>query len=390
MDFFKQLGMLLRMNLRGVPQRLGLACIIVIGVSCAVGVLVTMLAMSVGARRAAMGNVRPDRASVLNLDAVEPARSDIAKDLAAVIADLPGIRRDSRGQPMAVPEVAVYVQARRTDSGHSVGFPMTGAGPGLAAYAPELHLSAGRMFRPGLRELIASNYCAHRYQNFSVGSKRLIGGGGEWLVVGNFDLGRTTGSCEVYADADAVLSAFRLSSYNYVNVVLQSPAAFEELAKAIKDNPQLHARVEHEAQLAEADEQQVNGLLNFVSYFVGAILAVAATIGAANSLYTLADSRRRQHATLLAIGFSGAPIIASTLAEALVLAVAGALIGAAFAWLFFNDLSSSVLEFSFHLAVTPHLVALGVGWALGMGVISGLLPAIQAARVPVAIALRAK
>jgi hypothetical protein len=105
MDFLKQLGMLLRMNLLGVPQRLGLACTIVIGVTCAVGVLVTMLAMGVGARRAAMGNVRPDRASVLNLDAVEPDRSDIPKDLAAVIADLPGIRRDSRRQPIAVPEV---------------------------------------------------------------------------------------------------------------------------------------------------------------------------------------------------------------------------------------------------------------------------------------------
>jgi putative ABC transport system permease protein len=175
MDFLNQLGMLLRMNLLGVPQRLGLACTTVIGVTCAVGVLISMLAMNVGARRAAMGNVRPDRASVLNLDAVEPDRSDIPKDLAAMIADLPGIRRDSRGQPMAVPEVAVYVQARRKDSGNSVGFPMIGAGAGLAGYAPELHLSAGRMFRPGLRELIASNYCAHRYQNFSVGSKRLIG-----------------------------------------------------------------------------------------------------------------------------------------------------------------------------------------------------------------------
>jgi putative ABC transport system permease protein len=266
---------------------------------------------------------------------------------------------------------------------------MIGAGAGLTDYAPELHLTAGRLFRPGLRELIASNYCAHRYQNFGVGNKRFIGGG-EWLVVGSFDLGHTTGSCVVYADADTVLSAFRRGSYNDVKVMLQSPAAFDELVSAIRGNPQLHVRAEREAQLAEADEQQVNGILNFVGYFVGAILAVAATIGAANSLYALVDSRRRQHATLLAIGFTGAPIIASTLSEAVLLAIPGALIGAGLAWLFFNDLSSSVLEFSFHLAVTPQLVALGIGWALGMGVISGLLPAVRAARVPVAVALRAK
>jgi len=389
MDFLKQLGMLLRMNLLGVPRRLGLVCTTVIGVTCAVGVLVSMLAMSVGARRAAIGNVRADRASVLSVDAVELDRSDIAKDLAALIGDLPGIRRNSRGQPIAVPEVAVYVQAKRSDSGNSVGFPMIGAGAGLTDYAPELHLTAGRMFRPGLRELIASNYCAHRYQDFSLGNKRLIGGG-EWLVVGNFDLGRTTGSCVVYADADTVLSTFRLSNYNYVNVTLQSPAAFAELVNAIKGNPQLQVRVEHEAELAEASGRQVNGILNFVSYFVGAILAVAATIGAANSLYALVDSRRRQHATLLAIGFTGAPILASTLSEAILLAIPGALIGAGLAWLFFNGSSSSLLEFSFHLAVTPHVVALGIGWALGIGLISGLLPAVRAARVPVTVALRAK
>lgn len=388
MDFLKQLGMLLRMNLLGVPQRLGLACTTVLGVTCAVGVLVSMLAMSVGARRAAMGNARPDRASVLSVEAAAPDRSDIPRDLAALIGGLPGIRRNSRGQPIAVPEVTVYVQARRKDSANAVGFPMIGVGAGLTDYSPELHLTAGRMFRPGLRELIASNYCARRYQNFSVGNKRLIGLG-EWLIVGNFDLGRTTGSCFVYGDADTVLSAFRRSNYNYVNVMLQSPAAFDQLVNAIKGNPQLPVKVEHEAELAEAGEQQVNGLLNFVSYFVGAILAAAATIGAANSLYALVDRRRRQHATLLAIGFTGAPIVASTLSEAILLAIPGALIGSGLAWLFFNGLASSVLEFSFHLAVTPYLVALGIGWALGIGIISGLLPAVRAARVPVTVALRA-
>jgi putative ABC transport system permease protein len=388
MDFLKQMGMLLRMNLLGVPQRLGMVCTTVIGVTCAVGVLISMLAMGVGARRAAMGNVRPDRASVLSVDAVGPGQSNIPKDLAVLIGDLPGIRRNSRGQPIAVPEVSVFVTARRKDSGNSVGFLMTGAGAGLTDYATELHLTAGRMFRPGLRELIASNYCAHQYQHFGADDKRVIQGV-EWLVVGNFDLGRTTGSCFVYADADTVLSAFGRSSYNEVNVMLQSPAAFAELVNAIKGNPLLRVKVEHEADLAEAGVQRVNGILDFVSYFVGAILAVAATIGAANSLYALVDSRRRELATLRAVGFSGAPIVASTLSEAILLAIPGALIGAGLAWLFFDGLTASPFGFSFHLAVTPYLAALGIGWALGMGVISGLLPAVRAARVPVTVALRA-
>ncbi len=259
---------------------------------------------------------------------------------------------------------------------------MTGAGAGLTDYAPELHLTAGRMFRPGLRELIASNVCARQYQHFSVGDTRLIQGV-EWLVVGNFDLGRSNGSCAAYADANTVLSAFRRSSYNEVNVVLRSPAAFDEFVNAIKGNPLLHVKVEHEAELAEAGVQQVNGILNFVSYFVGAILAVAATIGAANSLYALVDSRRRQLATLRAIGFSGAPVMAATLLEAILLAIPGALLGAGLAWLFFNGLTARPFGFQFHLAVTPSLALLGIGWALCMGLIGGLMPAVRAARVPV-------
>jgi putative ABC transport system permease protein len=299
------------------------------------------------------------------------------------------IRRNASGQPIAVPQALVFVQARRKDSDNLVGFPMTGAGAGLTDYAPELHLTAGRLFRPGLLELIASNNCVHRYRHFSVGDRQLIQGI-EWLVVGNFDVGRSNGSCEVYTEVNTVLSAFRRSSYNEVNVMLRSPAAFDELVNAIRGNPLLHVKVEHEAELAEADVREINGILNFVSYFVGTILAVAATIGAANSLYALVDSRRRELATLRAIGFGGAPVMAATLSEAIVLAIPGALIGAGLAWLFFNGLTSSPLGFTFHLAVTPYLAALGVGWALGMGVLSGLLPAIRAARAPITVALRAK
>jgi putative ABC transport system permease protein len=389
MDFLKQLGVLLRMNLLGLLQRRGLVWTTVLGVTCAVGVLVSMLAMGVGARRAALGNVRPDRASVLSVDAVGPNQSNISKDVAVLITALPGIRQNAGGQPIAVPEVSVFVEARRKDSGDLVGFAVIGEGAGLTDYAPELHLTAGRMFQPGLRELVASNYCAQQYQHFGVGDKRVIQGV-EWLVVGNFDLGRTTGSCFVYADADTVLGTFKRSSYNEVNVMLRSPAAFDELVNAIKGNPLLPVKVEHEAALAEANVQEVNGILNFVSYFVGAILAVAATFGAANSLYALVDSRRRELATLRAIGFSSAPVIVATLLEAILLSIPGALIGAGLASLFFNNRLASPFGFQFHLAVTWPLALLGIGWALGMGLISGLLPAVRAASVPVTVALRAK
>jgi putative ABC transport system permease protein len=386
--FLKEVGALLGMNLLSVPQRLGLVCTTLIGVACAVGVLVAMLAMGVGARREALANVRPDRVILLSKHALAPSQSNIPQGTAALIPDLKGIKHDSRGNPIAVPEAQVFVLAREKGTGTSVGFPLTGAGPELTEYTPELHLTSGRMFRRGMRELIASNYCARTYHDFSVGDTRVIDGK-DWRVVGNFDLGRSDGTCVVYADLDTVLSTFGRTGYNEVNVMLQSPSDFAELVDAIKASPSLQIRAEREATLAKADFAPMDGILNFVSYFIGAILAVAATIGAANSLYAVVDARRGELATLRAVGFRGVPVIIATLMEATLLALPGALIGVGLAWVFFNDRAVSPFGFRFHLVVTPALALLGVGWAVGMGLLGGLLPAVRAARIPVAAALRA-
>jgi putative ABC transport system permease protein len=386
MTLAKQFWALLRVNLLGIPARLGLVCTIVIGVACAVGVLVSMLAMGVGARQEAMGNVSPNRAILTSVDAPSPAQSNIAQDAASLIRGLPGIRRNSAGKPIVVYQVTVFVQARSKIDRTQTGFPVIGMTPGLRDYQPELHLTAGRMFNPGVHELIASNKCVRQYTDFGLGAKRHMRGG-DWLVVGNFELASTV--CVVFADGDTILSAFGRNTYNQANVMLESPAAFATLASALKSNPSLHLKVQHEAEIFAQNMQQINGILNFVSYFVGSIMALAATIGAANSLYAIVDGRRRESAILRAVGFNSAPIIVAVVSESILLALPGALIGALVAWALFNGLLASPLGASFHMAVTPSLALLGLGWALCIGVIGGLLPALRAARVPVTVAMRA-
>ena len=125
------------------------------------------------------------------------------------------------------------------------------------------------------------------------------------------------------------------------------------------------------------------------SYFVGTIMAIGATLGAVNSLYAIVDSRRRELGTLRAIGFGSGAIVASILCESLLFALPGALLGGALAWVFFNGLSASPFGYNFQLAVTSSLGLIGIAWALGMGLAGGLLPALRAARLPVATALRA-
>jgi putative ABC transport system permease protein len=384
----KQYWALLYMNLAGLPARLGLVLTIVIGVGCAVGVLVSMLAMGMGAQRQAMGNVRADHAVVLSVGSLAPFQSSIPKDVAPLVSTLPGIRRNEAGKPIAVPEALVFIQARDRVTGTKTGFPLIGEGPGITEYSPALHITAGRMFRPGLRELITNNLCVQKYADFALGDKRAMRGG-DWQTVGNFEIGQETGNCLVFGDAEVIMSAFGRNTYNQVNVRLQSVEAFSQLENAIQANPSMHLEVKHEAEIAADNAKQINGSLNFISYFVGSIMAVAATLGAANSLYAVVDGRRRELATLRALGFSAGPVVASMLTESILLAVPGALLGAALAWLLFNGFTASPFGFTFHLAVTASTVAVGILWALIMGLVGGLLPSIRAARVPVTAALRA-
>ena len=384
----KQYWALLWINLASIPQRLGLVLTIVIGVACAVGVLASMLAMGEGARRQAMGAVRADHLILLSVGAQAPMQSSIPKDVAALIGDLPGIKRNAQGKPIVVAQMMVYVQARDRASGRKIGFAVFGVGPGITDYSPEFHLTSGRLFKPGLRELIASNVCAMRYADFARGDRRRMRGG-DWQIVGNFDIGHTGGNCIVFADAAVVLSTFSRDNYNQINVRLESPERATELSSSIAANPALHVAAKSEAELTEEGTKQLNAILAFVAYFVGSIMAVAATLGAANSLYAVVDGRRRELATLRALGFRSFPIIASMMTEAMLLSLPGALLGVGLAWLLFNGLTASPFGLSFQLAVTAPIAAVGICWALVMGLVGGVLPALRAARVPVTAALRA-
>jgi putative ABC transport system permease protein len=384
----KQYWALLWINLASIPQRLGLVLTIVIGVACAVGVLASMLAMGEGARRQAMGAVRADHLILLSVGAQAPMQSSIPKDVAALIGDLPGIKRNAQGKPIVVAQMMVYVQARDRATGRKIGFAVFGVGPGITDYSPEFHLTSGRLFKPGLRELIASNVCAMRYADFARGDRRRMRGG-DWQIVGNFDIGHTGGNCIVFADAAVVLSTFSRDNYNQINVRLESPERAAELSSSIAANPALHVAAKSEAELTEEGTKQLNAILAFVAYFVGSIMAVAATLGAANSLYAVVDGRRRELATLRALGFRSFPIIASMMTEAMLLSLPGALLGVGLAWLLFNGLTASPFGLSFQLAVTAPIAAVGICWALVMGLVGGVLPALRAARVPVTAALRA-
>ncbi len=386
MNFIRQFLGILLVNLAGVPRRIAPVLTIIVGVSCAVGVLVSMLAMGTGARRQEMGGVSDDRV-ILATAGERVFQSNISREEAAAVLQLPGIRKGSRGKPIVVFDSEVAVEGRRRVTGNRIFFPLIGTTPTVTEYLPEMRFTEGRMFQRGLHELIVSNSCVRQFTGFDIGDRRPIHGS-DWTVVGHFDLGQAQ-QCSVYADVDSLMSTFSSNTYTSVSVRLQTPADFDAFSDAIKANPSLHLEAKREREVTEDGFKQLNAILNFVSYFVGTIMAIGATLGAVNSLYAIVDSRRRELATMRAIGFGSAAIVASILCESLVWALPGALLGSALAWAFFNGLSASPFGYSFQLAVTPSLVALGIVWALAMGLAGGLLPALRAARVPVTTALRA-
>jgi putative ABC transport system permease protein len=213
--------------------------------------------------------------------------------------------------------------------------------------------------------------------------------GTQWTVVGTYGSGGGIDENAIAADVDTVLSAFGRTSYQSVEVALNSPADFTKFKDALTTNPQLKVQVKRLGDYYYDQLKPLINLFNFVGFFVGGVMAIGAIFGALTTMYSVVDARVREIATLRALGFSGSAVVLSILIESLALAVPGALIGAALAALFFNDHSVTTSGISFSLVVTPALVGTGIVWALVIGLIGGFMPAIRAARAPVATALRA-
>ena len=386
MKALRQFFALLGVSLSGLALRPWPALTIVIGVTCAVGVLVSMLAMGSGARRQEVSYAHDDLVAVAEVGQ-RPLFGNISRDDVTAVEDSPYIRRDRDGRPIVVRELMIPIESRRRGTGARIFTPLIGVTPNITAYQPQMRFTAGRMFRPGMHELAVSNTCMRLLSGFEIGDRRSIRGM-PWTVVGHFGAD-DEGQCTMFADVNALMSAFSRDTYGGLAVRLRSPGDFAAFSAALKADPAVHLFAQRQRTVMVDSFKGLNSLLDFASYFVGTIMAIGGTLGAVNSLYAIVDSRRRELATLRAIGFRPGAIVASTLCESMLLALVGALIGAVLAWVFFSGLAASPFGYSFKLDVTPALVLIGVIWALIMGLIGGLLPAARAARVSVTAALRA-
>jgi putative ABC transport system permease protein len=371
---------------RGIPQRLGTSAVTVISIATVMGVLVSMLALGQGLEELVASDVRLDQVVVLSRGAQSALQSYLPKTIVGTIADKPGIKRDDEGKPMVMGAVFMFInEVNRQNQRGTVSLYSTT--PEWRKFNTELHVIEGRFFQPGLHELIVSDLMRKRFRHLDVGDEVRVRGT-PWKIVGAYQ-GAKAFNDSVIGDADTVLSAFPQSSYNVVNVILESPGAFATFKQSVTGDPTLMADVKTQAESNQAILKPQVQLLDFISYFIGGLMGLGAVCGALASLYAAVDARRVEIATLRAIGFRSMPVVISVLAEGLLLAIPAALLGAGIVWYLFNNHVVVASGITFSMAVTPRLVAIALGWALSIALIGGILPSIRAARLPVATAIRA-
>ena len=366
--------------------------VIVIGIAGVVGVLVAMLAMGEGFKATLDQTGSTDSAIILRAGSQAETNSVITRDQVPLISALPGIAQGADGKPLASPELSQVVNLPTTADGTDANVQFRGIGPEGWAIRPNVRIIEGRRFTPGLRELVVGKGALRQFRGLAVG-RQLKLANQMWTVVGVFEA-KDSHDSELWTDADVLGPAYQRQAFQSMTVKLDGKAGFKQLKAALAADPRLKLDVDTTRDYYGKQSEGLTKLIRILGSVIGAIMAIGAVFGALNSMYAAVAGRAREIATMRAIGFRGLPVVTAVMLETMLLALLGGLLGAGIAWLVFNGYTVSTLgqNFSqvvFQFRVSPELLWTGLKWALGIGLVGGLFPALRAARLPVTEALRA-
>lgn len=389
----KQLIAVISMSLQTLPQRLGASSVIVIGIAGVVAVLVSVLAMGAGFQHTLADSGRDDRVIILRGGSDAELNSNLTRTDIATISNAPGLAKDADGKALLSSELVTVVNVPKFDTGTDANVTMRGVGLKVAEVRPELKIVSGRMFRPAVRELIAGAGAAKLFRGLTVGSVLRLRNA-DWTVTGIFSSNGDVRESELLADVDTVGSSIERTGYSSAVGLLSSAAAFTAFKDSLTSDPQLTVDVQREREYYAKQSAGLTKTINIVGTTVAVIMAIGAMFGALNTMYSAVAARGLEIATLRAIGFGAFPVLFGVMIESLLLSLLGGAIGASLAWLFFNGHTVSTLgaafaQVVFQLTVTHTLIITGIVWACIIGLLGGFFPALRAARLPIAEALRA-
>jgi putative ABC transport system permease protein len=380
-------------NLRSVRQRWTSSVVAVLGIAGTVGVFVAMLSLARGFRATLVASGSPSNALIMRAGSNTEMVGAVALDQVRVIEGAPGIARDANG-PLVSPEVVVIAPFPMKSTGTDANVQIRGVSAKALEVRPSVHIIAGRFLQPGLNEVVVGKNAEAIYSGLDLGTTVKFGGG-IWNVVGIFDAGGSAFDSEIWCDANILDQIYKRPAniYQSVTVRLQSADAFPKFKDTLTSDPQLTVSVDREIDYYTKQSQALTTLITVLGSMVAAVMGIGAVFGALNTMYSAVSERGREIATMRALGFRPGSVIFSFMAEALLIAGIGGLIGC-IAVLPLNGLTTSTLNFqtfshlAFAFKITPLLLLGGMIFALGMGLVGGTPPAIRAARRPVSAALR--
>lgn len=392
-NWLSQIASVTWFGLRTIPQRKGASVTAVFGIAGVVIVFVGVLSIAAGFRSAVTSAGRQDIAVVLREGAANELSSSVSQEEARVIKDAPGLSREN-GNAVASAELFVIINIPKRSTGTDANVPFRGVEAGAWAIRGNLKIVEGRMFEPGRNEVIAGVSAAHEFAGLDVGHTVRLGKT-EWNVVGIFSAAGGIGESEMWTDKTVLQAAYqRGESSQSVYAKLVSPDKFQEFKDALTSNPQVKVKVMRQDEFYAEQSTVTTQFISILGTAIAFMMALGALLGALNTMYNAVASRGREIATLRALGFGAAPVVFSVLLESLALALVGGLVGGLAAYLAFDGYSAATMNFqtwsqiAFAFAVTPQLLANAIVWAAMIGLLGGLFPAIRAARLPIAAALR--
>jgi len=379
------------LSIRSIPERWAPSLVIVVGLAGVVAVFTALLAMSSGFESTLKATGRNDAAIILRGGSDAELNSAFDRASTDLIKQQPGIATAADGKPLASAELMQIAElVRKDDVSHGANITLRGVEPAAFVLRPQLKITAGRNFTPGLREMIVGQGVLKQFQGANIGN-RVRMRGSEWTVVGTFASGDAHDS-EMWTDINVVRSTFNRIGTSSVLAALE-PDGFDRLKSAVAAEPRLSLDVLREQDYFSGQTKDFRRTIGFLAGVVTLIMALGAVFAALNSMYAAVAARGKEIATLRALGFGGIPVVVSVMTEALLLALAGGVLGALIAYALFNNLSVSTLgqnftQVVFDFKVTRQLVARGLIIAIIIGMIGGLMPALRAARLPVTVSLR--
>lgn len=380
-------------NFRSVKARWTSAIVAVVGIAGTVGVFVAMLSLARGFKATLVSSGSEDNAIIMRAGATSEMTGGVTMDTVKIIQDKPGIARSADG-PLVTPEVVLVAPIPLISTGTDANVEVRGVSKNVLEIRKNIKIVQGRMFTPGLYEIVVGKNANASYAGLTLGNSINLGSV-SWKIVGIFDAGGSSFDSDIWGDARLIGPAYNRPDtfFQSVTVHLTSPAALQQLKDAVTSDPRLNVDVTREIDYYSKQSNRLTTMITVLGGLVAAIMAIGAVFGALNTMYSAVAERGREIATMRALGFGGPSVVLSFVIEALLIAFVGGLIGC-FAVFPLNGLTTGAMNLqtfshvAFAFKITPELLVRGVIFALVMGLIGGFLPAVRAAGLPVATALR--